>query len=293
MISVVFSTDHNYVIPTGVTITSLLLNKQEEEYDIYILISKDVTTADQLALEKQVETLAPSSKLTFIEMGNLFQDGFEIREISTACYYRLMIPWLIPNLDKVIYSDVDVIFKTNLKELYDISLDNYLVAGSFPNSEDGWKSSEKYFAKLGLDYRKYINSGILVINSKLQREESLNLKYEKLTKNKYLFQDQDIINIACKNRITYFDKRYNLNPQLYASKKEYMNNLIIHYAGEKPWKNFTYAWQEWWNVYFNSQFFDYDFYHKVSQNILNPKAQFKNLIKKSKSKFYQIISQYK
>ena len=293
MIPVVFSTDHNYVMPTGITICSLLLNRRNNSYHIYVLISSDVTEEDKFKLESQVYELDKNSKISFLEMGSLFQSGYEIREISTACYYRLMIPWLIPHEDKIIYCDVDVIFQTDLTDIYGIDLKDSYVAGGLPNTKDGWKQFDKYFKKIGLDYKKYINSGILVINSKLQRENNLREEYSKLAEQRFLYQDQDIINIVCKDKISYFNKRFNLFPSHYATESDLCDNVIIHYAGDKPWKSFTYAWAEWWKVYEKSIFFDGKFYHDVAHNILNPKEQVKLIIKKGKAKLQQIYAKHK
>lgn len=289
MIPIVFSTDHNYVMPAGVTISSLLFRRGEENYDIYVLVSPDVTLEDREILERQVNKIDPSSKISFIEMGSAFNKGFEIREISTACYYRLMIPWLLPHLDKIIYCDVDIIFKTSLSNLYNIDLTGRYVAGAKPNSKDGWKKYEKYFNKIGIDYKEYINSGVLVINSRLQREDNLKDRYNALSQKKFLYQDQDIINIVCRGKISHFDNRYNLMPHLYATQNQYINDIIVHYTGDKPWKTFTYAWEEWWNVYNESIFFNGMFYHEVCKKILDPRQQAKLVIKKTKQKLGQLL----
>lgn len=291
-IPVVFSTDHNYITPTGVTICSLLLNKGEEEYDIYVLISSDVTENDKEKIRQQVENLSHSSTISFIEMGNSYAKGYEIRGISIACYYRLMIPWLLPQLDKVIYCDVDIIFKTGLEKLYNFNLEDNYVAGSLPNTEEGWKLSKKYFDKIGLNYKDYINSGVLIINSKLQREDSLDKLYNSLSKNKYLYQDQDIINIICKGRIAHFPKKYNLMPQFFCDTKELSNNVIIHFAGDKPWNTFTYAWDEWWHIYKKSNFFNGSYYIDICKKIVNPKQQLKYFLRKAKNKAKQFLAQY-
>ena len=293
MLPVVFSTDHNYVMPTGITIASLLLKKEDEEYDIYVLISSNVTNEDKVMLSRQVEKLAPLSKISFIEMGDKFNNGYEIREISTACYYRLMIPWLIPHIDKIIYCDVDIVFKTSLRNLYNTELGDNLVAGATPNMSDGWKKYKNYFDKIGIDYKEYINSGVLVINSRLQREQHLDKEYNRLSKYKFLYQDQDIINLACKGKICHFNNRYNMMPQLYATKDDLINEVIIHYTGDKPWKSFTYAWDEWWSVYKLTIFFDGKFYHDVSKNILNPVKQGRLLCKKAKQKLIQTYARAK
>lgn len=284
MIPIVFSTDHNYVMPAGVTIASLLLHRGDVNYHIYILCAPDVTSEDRDMLRNQVHALSPESKIEFVNMGDKFKNGFEVREISTACYYRLMIPWLLPEVDKIIYCDVDIIFLCSLKELYEVDLGDNLVAGSTPGK---WVVMKRYFEKIGIDYHYYINSGVLVINSKLQRENGLDKEYDRLSRKKFLYQDQDIINLACKGRISYFDSRYNMMPQLYGKESRFSKDVIIHYAGDKPWKNFTYAWVQWWDVYNQSVFKDNDFYIDVSNQILSPRNQLKSLLKKVKVKFHQ------
>lgn len=281
MIPIVFSTDHNYVMPTGVTIASLLLSADGETYDIYIMAATDVTEEDRQKLRRQVKELSPDSSISFIEMEKYFNGGFEIRGISTACYYRLMIPWVIPDIDKIIYSDVDIIFKSSLKDLYDINLEGKYIAGGESRS-DSWKRYKHYFEKIGLDYREYFNSGMLVINSKLQRENQLKEQYEELARKKFLYQDQDILNIVCKGKTAFFDRRYNLFPPVYDTEPTYKDNVVIHYAGGKPWNEFTFAWAEWWDVYKKSIFHEYGYYSHISRKILNPKQQIKTMVRKGK-----------
>lgn len=281
MIPVVFSTDHNYVMPAGVAISSLLHSSKKESYDIFLLVARDVDKGDRDLLSRQVEEAsAGRSRISYIEMGDSFASGFEIRGISTACYYRLLIPWLIPQYDKVIYSDVDIIFKSGLEPLYSMDMGNTYVAGANPEGHNSWHKISSYLKKLSLDPSNYINSGLLVINSRLQREDRLDVKYREEAAKKYIFQDQDIINIVCKGRISYYDWRFNLKPEEFGLRKDLVENVNIHYAGDKPWNKFTLAWTEWWNAFFESVFADYHFYRQVSERILDPKRQMKELGKK-------------
>lgn len=274
-------------MPTGVAICSLLLNSGADKYNIFILEGEDVDAEDRQRLTMQVNTLSPESRISFISMGNIFDGGYEIRGISKACYYRLMIPWILPDLEKVIYCDGDVIIKTPLSSLYKTEIEKLYVAGGETNTPEGWESMKSYFDKLNLDYRTYINSGVLVINCELQRRNGLDKVYNSLSKKKFLYQDQDIINIACKGKIGHFSNRYNLLPSKYATSKELTENVVIHYAGDKPWNGFTYAWKEWWNVYEKSVFWDREFYHQVSASILSPKKQLKRLKRKALDKIKQ------
>lgn len=280
MIPIVFSTDHNYVMPTGVTIASLLLSSGGETYDIYVMASEDVDTTDRRRLQDQVKRLSPSSTLSFVDMSRKYEGAHETRGISKATYYRLMIPWLIPDVDKIIYADVDIIFKTSLRTLFETPLDGKLLAGALTSPPEHWAKFKKYFERIGADYTHYINAGILLMNSRLLREEGLDSRFDDLSRKKFLYQDQDILNVSCRDRIAYFDKRYNLQPRLYGSEEKYSTDVAIHYAGEKPWDTFTYAWVQWWEVYEKSDFYDSEYYREVSARILSLSGQAKTLAKK-------------
>lgn len=284
MIPIVFSTDHKYVMPTGVTICSLLMSAEGTNYDIYLMIGEDVTDYDRQKLTDQVKNLSPDSRITFIEMGKYYKDAYEIRGVSKATYYRLMIPWLIPDVDKIIYADVDMIFKTSLREIYEIDLTGKYLAAAITRPKEVWEKYKRYFDKIGADYSRYFNAGILVINSKLQRGDHLDREYSRLTEKKFLYQDQDILNIVCRDKTAFFDKRYNLLPSLYDTAPAYSGNVVIHYAGEKPWVTFTCAWAEWWEAYNGSLFREEGFYAEISKKILNPGHQAKVFGKKVKTR---------
>lgn len=293
-IPIVFSTDHNYVMPTAVTIASLLMSSRDSSYDIYILASPDVNDTDREKIAKQINSIDPDSCVEFISLGEQFNGGFEIRGISTACYYRLLIPWLIPQHDKIIYSDVDIIFTDDLKELYLCDPGNNLVAGVNTPGFTSKKKAAKYISRLNLNPAEYINSGLLLINSKIQREENLRERYIQLSKRKFRFQDQDIINIVCAGRIKHLPSRFNEIPNRIVPKSHSAGNqtgllhsVVIHYAGPKPWNAFTPGWMEWWNVWNKTIFSDYEYYREACRRSADRKLLVKSWIKILFEKYFR------
>lgn len=293
-IPIVFSTDHNFVMQTGVCLLSLLMNAVDEYYDINILIAKDVTNEDK---QKLIQTVEPyPAKLNFVCMDDTFANAYEIRNISTAAYYRLLIPWLLPQYDKVIYADVDVIFQIGLKEVYEIDLRENYVAGVKAIGATIDPNFKSYVTSLELNFNEYINSGFLVINSAQQRVDFLKQKFLEYSKNKYLYQDQDIINIVCEKKICFLPKLYNVGGNIYnlylLSKdklfkyytcyefKDSFSKSVIHYAGiNKPWNAYCFQYDIWWYYYRRSVFFDIDFYLKHSYNVLNQRYNVKEICK--------------
>lgn len=226
-IPVVFSTDHNFIMPTGVAILSMLKCSQDCFCDIRILQHRDVTDIDRQTLKDIVEPF--NAEIRFITMGTEFDSGFQIRGISTPCYYRLMIPWLFPNLDKVVYCDGDVIFKQSVKKLFEQSVENAYIGGVCTLFDSNYLRN--YLSTLNLEYTEYINSGVLVVNSKMQRDANLVEKYKAEAKKKYTFQDQDILNVVCKGKISHLPPKFNFfSRKAYSTAELYMKNIRYNNA---------------------------------------------------------------
>lgn len=301
-IPIIFSTDHNYVMQTGVTILSLLGSATEAEYDINIIINSDVTEDDKKLLRRQISYF-PRHSINFTYIGKAFEGCYEVRGISIASYSRLLIPWLFPHFDKIIYCDVDAIINIDLTSLYNENLTNYLVAAVPSVAARIIPSNRQYITSLGLNPDDYCNAGVLVINSKKQRDLNLKQQFILESQKKYVFQDQDIINIVCRNQIKHISPQYNLTPYFYqlvftnhTLLKEYYGSeelirkflrseeCILHYAGPKPWNTFTYAWIDWWQVYRESIFFDYYYECEISKKILNQSPSWRKIASLIKQK---------
>ena len=127
--------------------------------------------------------------------------GYEVRGIPETAYYRLLAPELIPEYGKLLYSDVDVNHPRGPRKIHDLDLgDNYFAGvDTCPRLRP---SIRKYVTeKAGLDWQKgYFYSGNLVINSALLLADGKLKEFRQLGKNAYLYQDMDIINIACNGR---------------------------------------------------------------------------------------------
>lgn len=291
-IPVVFSIDHNYVMQAGVCILSLLeSSKKEEYYDLFILGANDITETDKGLLRQTI--FAYHADIHFIEIDNRFDNTFEVRNISKAAYFRLLIPDLIPQYDKIIYSDVDVIFQSGLQEVMNIDLkDNYF--GGI--RAIGAEIIKSHITGLGLKVNSYINSGFLLINTKLQREDQLFNEFQKLLTKKFQFQDQDMINIVCKDRITFLPLKYCFTQKsydlYYTDQKRLFNTFspkeveeafaegIIHYEGtNKPWNSYCYRYENWWNHYQKSVFYNENYHFQTAYKILHPKWTLKDALR--------------
>ena len=105
---------------------------------------------------------------------------------------RLILPELLPKINKIIYLDGDTLVFTDLTELFNLPMnDNYIM--SFPDV------LHNHIRKYGIYSDIYINSGTLLFNLKKIRDDKITDKSLKLVFKKFkklYFGDQDIINIG-------------------------------------------------------------------------------------------------
>lgn len=299
-IPIVFATDENLIIQTGVCIYSLLSScGQETQYDIYIITDYG-KKMEALKGWVQLKNNPHCLDIHFIESNNEISDAYEVRGITKATYYRLLIPKQIPIYDKIIYSDVDIIFKCSLNEIYeDVDLSNYYIAGVRAYIEN--EKSNNYGIELGCTDSDYINAGFLILNCKKIREDKIDLEWIKLGKRNFLYQDQDIINLSCDTKKYLLPVKYNFTKQHYQAfathavnsfnhvdereMEEAMRHGVTHYTGPvKPWNGLCYRHEDWWYMYQESPLFDIDYYHNrvhsfVSMKHLSLKGRIKLLIK--------------
>ena len=281
-VPILFTFDQSLVMPAGVCITSLLENAAHDTfYDIFILYNSKYDIAESRL--KQITHYYSNCRMTFRTVSNEFIGAYEIRGIPETAYYRLIAPELIPEYDKIIYSDVDVIFRDDLFKYYNLDLGNNYFAGVDNCSVFRPWTQNRLRKDLGIDYHDgYIYSGNLIINSKLILQDGLTEQFRILGKKKYLQQDMDIINVVCNKRLTLLDPSFCLTHYLYdfiVNQREKMLQIftdeildnalkkgIVHYNGAKPWIQDCINMDIWWDYYRRSIFFDeqfcYDFWYK-------------------------------
>lgn len=293
MIPVVFSTDHNFIMPTYVAISSMLANASRQ-CEIYLLVADDVNNEDKELMQQLA--VCHNAAIEFISVGDIFDNTYSVRGITKATYFRLLIPWILPKHDKVIYLDGDIVVTGDIAELYDYPVDDSnLIYGVRTPGFSTNKKIRNEISEKGLDFKEYVNAGILIFNSRKLREEDFKPIFMSHIDKKYSFQDQDILNITCRNRIGHLPLKFNfigiIRPQI---KEPFLGMglatsnqiddaenrpVIIHYAGAKPWKEFTARWHEWVEYYKKSPFYSQKLIDDITSKVLFPKFSLKKTIK--------------
>lgn len=274
-IPIVMAADENYACPLLVSISSLLRNAgPDTAYDLYLLIHGDFSEQSREKIRRLCLSDGNGSPC-FIDMMDSFSDTpLHIAHTSPPTYFRLRLPSLLPEINKCIYLDADILVLKDLAELYATEMGDCCLAGvrapayySFPNR----KAREFQIRRLGIpDTDCYVNAGVLLMDLRKMREQGLEKQFQGALGNGYSSQDQDILNVVCYGQILTLPFKFNVMTkypltcegvwereeglQEAVAKEEWDEGrndpVIIHYAGAvKPWDDASlplagYWWQE-------------------------------------------------
>lgn len=232
--NIAFCISDNYADKVKVVMTSIVRNHPASQLRFFIF-SSGLSDESKALLEKTAASHSDCRVWFVIVDAMLFKDlVLPIDYITSEMYYRYAIAELLPQEDKILYLDADLIVNRSLKTLYATELgDNYL-AGVV----DLFAKDKGFAEKWNID--NYINSGVLLMNLRKMREDKLQSKLIEKTielAETLDFPDQDVLNVVCKDRILLVDPRYNFTSR-YMHKKWWMPGVaVLHYAGsKKPWK---------------------------------------------------------
>ena len=260
-ISIAYAPDDNYVNQTVVSMKSAL--EHNEQVEFIIMYSK-------LSAESMQKLGAVGGSLRLIKMDeSQFADLTLSKWVTVQAWFRIKLPDLCKDLDKVLYLDCDTLIRGNLDELFSMDLTGKYLAGV----KDVWGVS-KYVKRLGMKSGVYVNSGMLLFNCNYCRKEHFFDKVVDFAKNNAKiieFCDQDSINKVVDEYKLVISPKYNLMDTWWRGgyyefegeeETEYLqskeNPIIAHLTGLKPaFKGCGNKFKdEWWEVAKKTNIYD-------------------------------------
>ena len=247
-IPIFLASDENYAKYMAVTMTSIFTNT--EEFIEFYILDGGITDETKKKFD-ELKSIKQNFSIEFINVDmSLFEKFPNLGHFSLNTYLRYLIPNLKPELDKVLYLDVDLVVKGDIKEFYSTDLEGYPI-GAIPYLIEGniefaeWCEMLKH--RIGMNQDSvYFNAGVLMIDCEYFRKHNMQ---------KYLFDktqemaslllcpDQDILNVTFENNYKTLPANYNLVIDMTDSNifDKYKNGFyILHYTGGKgyrPWLN--------------------------------------------------------
>ena len=238
-IPIFLSADNNYAPFVATTIASICDNTKSF-CEFYVLDGGITQKNKEKICDLKHKFDNFSVEFLNIDVENRFLNfGVNTNFSKKTMFTRFLIPELKPEINKAIYSDVDVIVTGDIAEMYDEDLEGYALGAV---SEDFFEKiiTKKHLRDLELDKNhKYFASGNLLLNCELWRKNRI---WEKLTSisekysDKILYPDQDILNKCFENNYKRLGVKYCFVDPCYEFCSD-KNFIIRHYTGlKKPWK---------------------------------------------------------
>lgn len=264
IIPVFFAVDDGYIPFLGIALKSLIDNASDEnKYQIKILYTN--VSSENIRRIKKYEK--ENINIEFVDLNKQLED---IKEklytrnyFSNTTYYRLFIPELYPEYKKAIYIDSDTICLTDIANLYNIDMENNLIAGVPDGAIQAIDVFKDYVERVvGVsDYNNYFNAGIIVMNLEELRKYKFQEKFiYMLGKVRFeVAQDQDYMNRLCKGRVKLLDFSWNRMPIM--GKQSGDINIIHYNLGAKPWYFDDVLYQEHFWKYAEKT----DFYNEIKE----------------------------
>lgn len=170
------------------------------------------------------------------------------KHISADAYFRLLAPDALPDVDRFIYLDSDLVACDDISPLHKVCLDGAPVAGVVHRNSS---LAEDFQKRFGLAHTpKYMNAGVLVVDAAVWREESSTtriIEWMQADGHRLASSSQDAINHLFLNRAKELPLRWNVEARHFLDAfygmpiddemaLAILHPAIIHYTGAtKPW----------------------------------------------------------
>lgn len=288
-----FSSSNFFIPYLTVTLNSIFKNSDKNtNYDIFIF-SKDASEENKNYVINFFKK--ENISIRFIDVSLIFKSLklHTAAHITIETYFRLIIPDLLRNFDRVLFLDSDLIITDDINKLYNMDMQGYpigateecLFSASMNIVGDDARTYVKNRLKLE-DPDTYFQAGVLLFDIKKLNDMNYSSQSIKMANEfKYHIMDQDILNQLFNKNYFRFDNEWNWPPmQKHMKELDYVNMMspnirkkylavtnpkIIHYADKnKPWLDTSEDMAViWWSYARNTPFYEV-IIQRLSQHLI-------------------------
>jgi FkbM family methyltransferase len=263
-IPVFLSSDNSYAPFVATTMASVCANTASF-VDFYVLDGGiDAANKEKIARQKFANF---SLEFIRINTDEVFRNFRNIGHFSISAYSRFLIPQLKPQIDRAVYSDIDIIALGDITEMYEQGLDSFALGAVFTEGQAPLlKNKNLPILRKNMhisENHSFFCSAELLLDCRKWRADRITEKLfaiERQYRQVLLTADQDILNkyfdsnykmledrFCIGNRSTFWCKKYDVDRSAYLRNKP----VIRHFAGPlKPWHLDK--------ITFDGQIIDYD-----------------------------------
>ena len=254
--NIAYAPDDKYINQTIVSMVSAIENNKEHEIEFIIIYSK--LSEESLKKLQSISPLTPNPspkegegssspvKLRLLQVDESIFTSLPLSHwVTVQAWFRIKLPDMCPDLDKILYLDCDTLILGDLSELFNTDLSNKYLAGV----KDVW-GVYKYCKRLNMTSGVYVNSGMLLLNAAYCRKENFFDKIVEFANNNAKiieFCDQDSINKIADEKKVVLHPKFNFMDTWWRGgyyehegqeEQDYLNAkespVIAHLTGIKP-----------------------------------------------------------
>ena len=232
----------------GVVVTSVGINVTSDDVTMYLL-HNGLKNSTVKRLQKIADRYHVGLRFLEIDL-EILKDcpvDEKIHYGNIMMYARLLLPSKLPNLDKVIYLDCDLVVCKDLKSLWETDVNDVAVT----MAPDLLYQDKATLSRLGIN-NNYLNSGVIVMNLDYWRKHDVMkrlLAYISDKGNELIYNDQDSLNAILHDERRQLPVKYNVTPHYFLKNPDNypkemheeirdarINPIIFHFLGKiKPW----------------------------------------------------------
>ena len=231
MINVAFCIDDDFAPYLAVSVMSLLANTQSQ-VSISIIGNLSESVRQSLyTLENETTTINFVTHDINIPHNEL-SDRYKGR-LNSITFVRYALAEILPDLEKVIYLDADILVTGDIEALWVAPLNEQVVGVV----EDHSLMSQHRPKTMGLLSEAYFNAGVMVIDLVKWRARDTFVRLLNIhsSKTQWEYNDQDVLNKVLDREVHYLDAKF--NAQTYTLNHQLVDTpVVVHFTGqEKPW----------------------------------------------------------
>ena len=226
--------DGHYSVWVG-TVMQSILEHTDSRICFHILHDETLSIDNKYKLEKVAYNGSSIVEFHKIDENDFSVVKNQMSRFTIGAMFRCSLPELLPDLNRIIYLDADLFVNRDIKELWDVDVREYCLAGvvdegvavhNYPRILNKYPEIKK---------ESYFNSGVLYMNLKKLREFG-NLKklvVDFLIENPEAdLPDQDALNVLFHDKVLYLDGSWNQFVFMHRKDNvEKLDKAIFHYAG--------------------------------------------------------------
>lgn len=298
--AIVFAINNAYAQYCAAAIQSLAEHTSRETFYDIIIFEADISERNKRLLDSMIPE---NFSLRFFDVSSVIYDFLGKNSLKTngyvsvETYYRLLIPIIMREYERVLYLDADICIVDNFHDLFSLTIGSNQIAGVI----DAISQMLAHYPKTYKHFREdlnlknpehYFNAGLVLFNiGSIDKDDYIEKLKDALKIRKLDYNDQDILNVIFQGKTYLYSSKFNtqtgalplidkITDQNF--KDEYLvaikNPTILHFTGErKPWDDPHKVFSEiFWQYERKTPFYEECLLSSVNKNYVS-QTQLKNV----------------